>query len=87
MNTSNNNDTTLAELRADVRSMSKTLERLAGAVERLSVIEAQNASRDNTLKDHESRIRGLEVNGWKLAGALVLISVAGPVLARAAGWI
>lgn len=89
MNYTDNNDTRaqLAELRAELRGMRGTLERVAEAVQTLSAIEAKNATRDEKLQDHEHRLRGLERNAWKVAGAVALAGAVGPALAKSLGFL
>ena len=59
--------------------------KVAAAVDKLAAIEAQNQARDAKLNDHETRLRALEVNAWKVAGALGVVAFAGPAIAKALG--
>lgn len=83
----NETRTQLAELRAEMRGVRETLQRVADAMQTLSAIEAKNATRDEKLTDHESRLRLLERNAWRVAGAVALAGFAGPSLAKAMGWL
>lgn len=77
----------LAEMRAEMRGMRETLQRVAGAMETLSAIEARNEARDERLGDHETRLRLLERSAWKVAGAVALAGAVGPAVAKSLGWL
>lgn len=75
----------LASLEVQVGHLNDTNKRVVAALDKLAAIEAHNATRDAKLADHETRLRKLEVNAWKVAGALALVAAVGPVAAKAFG--
>lgn len=75
----------LSALEVQVSNLTKSNDRVVQALDKLAAIEAHNATRDKKLDDHEKRIRSLEVNAWRVAGALALVAVAGQPVAKAFG--
>lgn len=75
----------LAALEVQVSQLNESNRRVVSALDKLAAIEAHNTTRDAKLADHERRIRTLEVNAWKVAGALAVVSLAGPAVAKALG--
>lgn len=77
----------LAAIAVRLDHLTESNRKVVAALDKLTAIEAQNQARDAKLADHETRIRGLEVNAWKVAGALGIVSFAGPAVAKALGLI
>ena len=80
---------TLKEVYNQVQKIQSTLENLAsqlpGISQKLDKLEAEVnkgfESRDVKLNDHEERIRKVEMNLWKLFGALGLVAaIIGPLV-------
>lgn len=80
----------IAEMRAELRQVSKTNEKIATALERLAVLEESNKRRDNEIgslkgkaEKHEARINALEQYLWKGLGVLSVLAVGvSPVLKK-----
>lgn len=59
--------------------LQKVAQHLPTVAERL---EEHERDTKKILDDHESRLRKVEANGWKVFGAIALIAAAAPFLAR-----
>lgn len=70
----------LTSLEVQVSHLNETNKRVVNALDKLTAIEAQNATRDARIGDHETRLRSLEVNAWKVAGVLAFVSFVGPAV-------
>jgi hypothetical protein len=75
----------LSAIAVRLEHLTDSSKKVAIAIDKLTAIEAQNQARDAKLLDHETRLRALEVNAWKIAGALRIVAFAGPAVAKALG--